>query len=171
MAGLDFDPIERAGELWDERVGDPSAMRVATSIMRVDQLLCAQFDRVLRPFDLTFARFEVLRMISFSRAGRLPLAKIGERLMVHPASVTNAVDRLVASGLVERTPDPSDRRRVFASLTAGGAQALAAATAALTDIDFGLGALSAADRDSVFATLRLIRAADWNSAAENRGAE
>lgn len=162
VAELDFDPIERAGELWHERVGDPSAMRVATSIMRVDQLLCAQFDRVLHPFGLTFARFEVLRMISFSRAGRLPLAKIGRRLMVHPASVTNAVDRLVASGFVERTPDPSDRRRVFASLTAEGERALTAATTALTDIDFGLGALSAQQRDAVFATLRILRADDWS---------
>lgn len=158
---LDFDPIERAGELWEQRVGEASAMRVATSIMRVDQLLSAQFDRVLRSFDITFSRYEVLRMISFSRDGRLPLSKIGERLMVHPASVTNAIDRLVASGLVERTPDDTDRRRVYASLTERGEQVLKAATAALTAIDFGLTALDQRQRAAVFDALRAVRAGDF----------
>jgi DNA-binding MarR family transcriptional regulator len=168
MAELDFDPIERAGDLWHQRVGDPSAMRVATSIMRVDQLLSAEFDRVLRPFGISFARYEVLRMISFSREGTLTLAKIGERLMVHPASVTSAIDRLVSSGLVDRRRDQSDRRRVFASLTAEGEQVLKAATKTLTDIDFGLGAVSAADREVLFDALRVIRAGDWSATGERR---
>ena len=114
---LPFDPIERAGILWEKHVGDASSMRVATSIMRVQQLLLGEFDRVLKPLGITFARYEVLRLLSFSREGRLPMSVIGERLMVHPTSVTNAIDRLVASGLVARTPDDQDRRRVYASLT------------------------------------------------------
>ena len=36
MPRLPFDPIERAGELWAERVGDPTAMKVVTSVMRVE---------------------------------------------------------------------------------------------------------------------------------------
>lgn len=158
---LDFDPIERAGTLWEKHVGDASAMRVATSVMRVQQLLSAEFDRVLKPFDITFARYEVLRLLSFSREGRLPLSVIGERLMVHPTSVTNAIDRLVASGLVERVPDDEDRRRVFASLTTEGKQALEWGTKALTDIEFGLAALTPKERDRMFTALRPIRAVDF----------
>ena len=158
---LDFDPIERAGVLWEKHVGESSAMRVATSVMRVQQLLSAEFDRVLKPFDITFARYEVLRLLSFSREGRLPLSVIGERLMVHPTSVTNAIDRLVTSGLVARKPDDEDRRRVFASLTADGERALLYGTKALTDIEFGLGALTKSERDQVFGALRTIRAADF----------
>ena len=158
---LPFDPIERAGVLWEKHVGDASSMRVATSIMRVQQLLIAEFDGVLKPLDLTFARYEVLRLLSFSREGRLPLSTIGQRLMVHPTSVTNAIDRLSDSGFVERTPDDADRRRIYASLTADGKRVLRRATKALTDIDFGLEALGAAERDSLFKVLRSVRASDF----------
>jgi DNA-binding MarR family transcriptional regulator len=160
---LPFDPIERAGILWEKHVGDASSMRVATSIMRVQQLLLAEFDGVLKPLDLTFARFEVLRLISFSREGRLPLNVIGERLMVHPTSVTNAIDRLAASGLVMRIPDDKDRRRVYASLTSDGKRVLRRATKALMDIDFGLTALNGSDRAQLFDVLRSVRASDFSA--------
>jgi DNA-binding MarR family transcriptional regulator len=159
---LPFDPIERAGILWEKHVGDASSMRVATSIMRVQQLLLGEFDRVLKPLDLTFARFEVLRLVSFSREGRLPLSIIGERLMVHPTSVTNAIDRLVVSGLVARIPDDQDRRRVYASLTSDGKRVLRRATKALMDIDFGLAALNGSDRAQLFDVLRSVRASDFS---------
>ncbi len=158
---LPFDPIERAGVLWEKHVGDASSMRVATSIMRVQQVLIAELDGVLKPLDLTFARYEVLRLVSFSRAGRLPLSMIGQRLMVHPTSVTNAIDRLTDSGFVERIPDDEDRRRVYASLTTEGKRVLRRATKALMDIDFGLGVLGTAERESLFTVLRSVRRADF----------
>ena len=130
--------------------------------MRVQQLLIAEFDAVLRPLDLTFARYEVLRLLSFSREGRLPLSIIGERLMVHPTSVTNAIDRLVASGLVARTPDDQDRRRVYASLTPDGKRVLRRATKALMDIDFGLAALDEPERERLFKVLRAVRSPDFD---------
>ena len=74
--------------------------------------------------------------------GSLPLSKIGERLMVHPTSVTNAIDRLEAQGLVKRLPDAADRRRTLAELTATGKDVLAAATKALMAIDFAIEGLS-----------------------------
>jgi DNA-binding MarR family transcriptional regulator len=160
---LPFDPIDRAGVLWEKHVGDASSMRVATSIMRVQQLLIAEFDGVLKPLELSFARYEVLRLVSFSREGRLPLSIIGQRLMVHPTSVTNAIDRLVESGFVERTPDDADRRRVYASLTADGKRVLRRATKALMAIDFGLEVLSASDRESLFKVLRAVRASDFDA--------
>jgi len=158
---LAFDPIARAGELWERHVGDASAMRVATSIMRVQQLVLGECDRALKPHGITFARYEVMRLLSFSREGRLALSVIGERLMVHPTSVTNAIDRLVASGLVERTPDAEDRRRVFASLTKEGTTVLRQATKALMDAEFGVGVLSADERDRLYGMLRPIREADF----------
>ena len=105
-------------------------MKLATSIMRVQQLILAELDAALKPYGITFARYEVLVLISFSAEGTLPLSKIGERLMVHPTSVTNAIDRLESQGLVSRLPDEADRRRTFAELTAKGKNVLAAATKA-----------------------------------------
>ena len=155
--GLPFDPIERAGETWERRFGPASAMRAATSVFRVQQILLARFDEVLKPHELTFARYEVLVLLTFSRSGELPLKVIGSRLMVHPTSVTNAIDRLVAAGYVRRRPNPDDGRGVLAGITDAGRAVVETATTALTDLDFGLGDLSEGERSSLFETLRRVR--------------
>ncbi len=156
-----FDPIERAGELWSERIGDDGPMRLATSIMRVQQLVLASLDAAVKPFDITFARFEVLVLLSFSRSGSLPLSKVGERLMVHPTSVTNLIDRLEAQGLVARTVDTADRRRILASLTPAGRRVLKRATAALTDIEFAVGTLAPTEQEKAYELLRELRSTDF----------
>ncbi|BDZ57268.1 MarR family winged helix-turn-helix transcriptional regulator [Barrientosiimonas endolithica] len=110
---LPFDPIRRAAQLWEERFGEDSpvaAMASATSVMRVQQILVARLDAAVAPFDLTFARYEALVLLSFSRNGELPMSKVGERLMIHPTSVTNIVQRLAAQGYVERVRNPRDGR-------------------------------------------------------------
>lgn len=157
-AKLPFDPIERAGQIWSRHIGDPTSMRLATSIMRVQQLISSELDAVLKPFGITFARYEVLQLISFSASGRLPLSKIGERLMVHPTSVTNAMDRLESQGLVRRVADDKDRRRTFAELTDEGERVLKEATAAITAIDFAIAGLSAEQQDQTYELLRNLRA-------------
>jgi len=134
-------------------------MRAATSVFRVQQILLARFDEVLRPHDLTFARYEALVLLRFSRRGELPLKIIGNRLMVHPTSVTNTVDRLTASGYVRRRRNPTDGRGVLAAITAGGRDVVELATAELMALDFGLSVLDAADLEHVVRVLRDVRAA------------
>ena len=95
-------------------------MAAITSIMRAHQILLAEVDAVVKPYGLTFARYEALVLLTFSKAGELPMSKIGERLMVHPTSVTNTVDRLVRSGLVDKRPNPNDGRGTLASITDKG---------------------------------------------------
>ena len=167
---LPFDPIERAGELWIERFGSPTAMRVATSIMRAQQLLIARFDAILRPHRLTFARYEALVLLHFSRSGSLPLSVIGRRLMVHPTSVTNSIDRLVADGLVERRPNPRDGRGVLAAITAAGRTLVATATDDLMRDGFGLAAYDEGQLDELFGLLRVIRldAGDFPDAGDDQ---
>jgi DNA-binding MarR family transcriptional regulator len=157
--GLSFDPIARAGETWEREFGPASAMRVATSVMRVQQILLARYDAVLRPYGITFARYEALVLLRFSRAGSLPLKVMGERLMVHPTSVTNIVDRLVSAGLVERRPNPADGRGVLAGLTEQGRDVVEQATRDLMAIDFGLDMLDEGARDQVYEQLRTVRLA------------
>jgi DNA-binding MarR family transcriptional regulator len=157
--GLPFDPIERAGEIWERRWGAASAMRVATSVMRAQQILLARYDAVLRPHGLTFARYEALVLLAFARTGELPLKVMGERLMVHPTSVTNTVDRLVAAGLAERRRNPDDGRGVLAALTTHGRTLVEAATQDLMAIDFGLAELTAEQREAVYGGLRDVRLA------------
>jgi DNA-binding MarR family transcriptional regulator len=155
--GLPFDPIERAGDSWEEHFGPAATMRAATSVFRVQQILLARFDEALRPHALTFARYEVLVLLTFSRTGELPLKVIGSRLMVHPTSVTNAIERLVAAGYVDRRPNPADGRGVLAGITERGRAVVQEATAALTALDFGLGDVPEAELRTLFDILKRVR--------------
>lgn len=134
-------------------------MAVVTSVMRLQQVFLSKADATLRPLELTFARYEVLMLLSFSKNRSLPLGKIGERLQVNAASVTNAVDRLERQGLVERHPNPVDGRGTLATLTASGSRLAHEATGLMnTRVFSDLGVDDSAMRD-LFATLSLLRQA------------
>ena len=135
---LPFDPIQRAATLWERRIGPSHTMAAVTSIMRVQQILLSAVDSALRPHGLTFARYEALVLLTFARTGRLPMRVMGERLQLHPTSVTNIVDRLQADGLVKRIPHPTDRRATLVEITEAGTTRREEATRAVTAIDFGL---------------------------------
>jgi DNA-binding MarR family transcriptional regulator len=132
-------------------------MAAVTSVMRAEQILLAQVDEVLRPFELTFARYEALTLLWFSQHGSLPLGKIGQRLQVHPTSVTNTIDRLESQGLACRVPHPTDRRTTLAEITPQGRALAEQATAALNEAAFKATGLSERDLDDLFRLLRKLR--------------
>jgi DNA-binding MarR family transcriptional regulator len=119
---LDSDPIEEARRQWVTHGWENAAdgMAAVTSIVRAQQIVLQRIDTVLRPLDLTFARYEILTLLSFTRTGSLPMTKMGALLQVHPTSVTSAVDRLEGQGFVERVPHPSDRRALAATTALNG---------------------------------------------------
>lgn len=142
---LPFDPIDEARRNWEQRGWADAApgMAAVTSIMRAQQIILSRVDAQLKPLGLTFARYEVLMLLEFSRTGTLPMRVIGNRLQVHPTSVTNAVDRLESDGLVARAPHPDDRRAVLVRITEPGRAVAAEATTRLNGsvfTDLGLGA-------------------------------
>ncbi len=157
---LKLDPIAEARRHWEARwPADPSrAMAAITSIMRSQQLLLARYDELLKPFRLTFPRYEALMLLSFTQAGELPIGKMGERLQVHRSSVTNVVEKLVADGLAERVPHPTDGRATLVRITGEGRHVAAAATAVLNEDLFGLGALAEQDQEALIRVLRALRA-------------
>jgi DNA-binding MarR family transcriptional regulator len=156
---LPFDPIERAAAIWQRRFGDPKAMAAVTSIMRAHQILLAELDARLRPFGLTFARYEALVLLSFSRSGALPLSLIGDRLMVHPTSVTNTINRLEQAKLVIRRPNPADKRGTLAEITQAGRELVEVTTATLMAADFGLSDYQPGQLDAMFGLLEKLRIA------------
>jgi DNA-binding MarR family transcriptional regulator len=156
---LPFDPIARAAEIWERRFGDSRAMAAVTSIMRAQQILIAELDALLRPHRLTFARYEALVLLTFSREGALPLRIVGERLMVHPTSVTNIINRLQGQGLVARRPNPEDGRGTLAEITPAGRELVARATADLMAAEFCLPGYDAARLEEMFGMLRGLRVA------------
>src|SRR5689334_4413468 len=159
---LPFDPIERAGELWERHWPEEQpvvfdAMRAVTSIMRAQQILIAQLDGLLRPHGITFSRYEALVLLVHSANGSLPLSKIGERLQVHATSVTNVIDRLEGAGLVRREPNPRDGRGTLAVVTEDGRQVARKATAELNAAKFGMTSLEPGEMQQMFRLLRRLR--------------
>ena len=158
-ARLPFDPVEEAARQWASHWDEMPRMRAVTSLMRVHQLVLGELDELLRPLGLTFARYEVLVLLSFSRRGALPLGKIGERLQVHATSVTPLVKRLEAADLIQRTPHPEDGRAVLASITPQGRAVMDKATQAIVEARFALGSLSESECDRLTALLTRPRSA------------
>lgn len=124
------DPIAAARANW-ERAGwgeVADGMVAVTSVMRAHQILLARVEAALRPYELSFSRFELLRLLAFSRTGALPITKASDRLQVHVTSVTHAIRRLAAAGLVERLPHPTDGRTTLVSITELGRDTVERAT-------------------------------------------
>jgi DNA-binding MarR family transcriptional regulator len=135
-------------------------MAAVTSVMRAQQIYLARVEAVLKPFELSFARYELLMILLFSRRGSLPLNRLGARLQVHPTSVTNAVNRLERQGFLRRLPHPTDGRTTLAEITPAGRTVASAATEAVNAAVFSQPGLSS---DRLDALVRLL--ADLRSAA------
>ena len=155
---LSIDPIAEARRQWDRRWEGGAVMAAATSIMRAQQIVLARVDEVLRPYELTFARYEALVLLSFSRRGALPMGKMGERLMIHPTSVTNIADRLEDQGFVRRVPHETDGRSTLVSITDAGRQVMERATKEVIASSFGLEALDEGELDEMTRLVRTVRA-------------
>ena len=157
---LESDPIEEARRQWIAHGWEAAAdgMAAVTSIFRAQQIVLQRIDAVLRPLELTFARYEILTLLSFTKAGSLPMTRMGALLQVHPTSVTSAVDRLEFQGFVERRPHPTDRRAVLASITEAGRERALAATTALNSRIFEQIGLTGPETTQLRNVLRALRA-------------
>ncbi len=156
---LPVDPLAEAKRQWMAHGWTDAAdgMSVVVSVMRAQQLLLGRVEATLRPFELSFARFEVLRLLAFSREGRLPLSSVVARLQVHATSVSSTAERLVRDGLIVREPHPHDGRAAMLALTDEGRGLAERATAALNAEVFrdpGLSLADAADLVAIVARLR-----------------
>lgn len=156
---LPIDPLAEAKRQWLVHGWADAAdgMAVVTSVMRAQQLLLARVDTSLKPFGLSFARFEVLRLLAFSRSGSLPLSSVVARLQVHPTTVTSTAERLVRDGLIVREPHPHDGRAALLALTVAGRDLVNRATTALNTDVFaapGVPPEDAADLVAIVARLR-----------------
>lgn len=157
------DPIAEARRQWQAHGWGEAAtgMAAVTSVVRLNQLFQARAEAALKPFGITFSRFEVLRLLLFSRSRALPMSVVSSRLQVHPASATSSVDRLVKDGLVRREPNPDDGRGVLVSVTDQGIALMSGATAALNEMFVDL-ALDPDDQEALVAI-----AARYRQAVEN----
>jgi DNA-binding MarR family transcriptional regulator len=120
--------------------------------------LSRQVEIKLSEFQLSVSQFRVLdRLYGGSAAGR----SLAEWLAVKPPSITALVDGLVSRGLVRRTGDPTDRRRVTHELTSEGRALHAEALSALAARLSHLHSFVADEVDDAIEVL-----ATWNQAIE-----
>lgn len=132
-------------------------MAAVTSIMRAQQIMLARVEKLLAPFKLTFARYELLRLLSFTREGAMPMASASSRLQVHPTSVTNTTDRLEEAGLLKRTAHPTDGRATLIRITPEGRDVVDRATEVINREFFTDVGLSPEDRDTLVQILARFR--------------
>lgn len=158
---LPVDPLAEAKRQWLAHGWTDAAdgMTVVTSVMRAQQLLLARVDATLKPLALTFARYEMLRLLAFSRAGRLPLSSVVARLQVHATTVTSTAERLVRDGLIVREPHPHDGRAALLALTDPGRALVEKATAALNSEVFSDPGISRDDATELVAIVARMRKA------------
>lgn len=156
---LAVDPIAEAKRQWTAHGwGDVApGMAAVTSVMRAHQLMLARVEGALKPFNLSFARYELLTLLSFTRDGQMPMASASARLQVHPTSVTSTVNRLESDELVRREPHPHDGRATLVVLTALGRERAAAAARVLNDEVFASPGLSPEDTTQLVSILARFR--------------
>jgi DNA-binding MarR family transcriptional regulator len=111
----------------------------------------------LKPYDLSFSRFELLRLLAFSHTGALPIAKASDRLQVHVTSVTHAIRRLEAAGFVERVPHPTDGRTTLVQITTLGRSTVEDATITLNNEVFSDLGMSSEEARALVASIGALR--------------
>lgn len=156
---LPFDPIEEAVRQWRAHGWGDAAdgMAAITSVMRAQAIMLARAEAVLRPLGLSFARYELLTLLSFTRSGNLPMARAGTLLQVHPTSITNVVSRLEKAGMVRREPHPGDGRAVLIQITEQGRALAAEATKHINAAVFTQPGLAPEQLRTLFSVIRDLR--------------
>ena len=102
-------------------LSEPGPLGLFTRITRVGLLVDAFQHRCLDPFGLLFIDYSVLRLLQLAGAPyRMSPTELSEIVLRSSGGMTQILDRLEKAGLVERSADPSDRRKVVAGLTPEG---------------------------------------------------
>ena len=110
----------------------------------------------LAPWDIAPSQFRALRVLK--RHGVMRLSELADHLRIAARSATEVIDALEARDLVERRPDPADRRATLVEVTEHGISVLDAVGAARgTEAERVFGRLSPADRADLTRILRKLQ--------------
>ncbi len=95
------------------------------AIVGVAEDLQRGFSELFKATDLSFAQYNVLRILRGAGPEGLTCGGVSERLVQHDPDVTRLLDRLEKRALIERHRDQKDRRVVRTAITQGGLELLA----------------------------------------------
>jgi DNA-binding MarR family transcriptional regulator len=102
-------------------LSEPGALGLFTRITRVALLVDAFQHRSLDPLGLLFIDYSILRLLQLAGPPyRMSPTELSEIVLRSSGGMTQILDRLETAGLIERSADPSDRRKVVVGLTPDG---------------------------------------------------
>lgn len=134
----------------------PPKRRLGFLINDVARMLRTLADQRAREFGMTRAQWAVLVRLEHSEG--LKQSALAEMLDIQPITLTRLVDRLCESGMIERRPDPNDRRAKLLYLTPAARPLMAQLNAAGEDVmNTALARISDPDVRHMIANLELAR--------------
>ena len=135
---------------------DPSPLELVGRVIVLAGLLERRVETALAHHHLTLGQFDILATLRRQAGkGGLTPTQLLRSVVLSSGGMTSRLDKLEATGLIDRKPDPSDRRGVVVSLTAKGRKVIDAATATrFEEAQDSLPELSAADRKALADMLR-----------------
>ncbi|HOE96411.1 MAG TPA: MarR family transcriptional regulator [Candidatus Sumerlaeota bacterium] len=134
--------------------------RSLLAIVLTGSQLAKEADRLLRPFGLTEAQFNVLMLLKYQadENGSLNQTRLGRMLLVNRSNVTGLVDRMEEAGWVQRTAESGDRRVKLIGLTARGRKLVERAEEAyFQSIDRLMDGIPRAELERMESILELLR--------------
>ena len=136
---------------------DPSPLALVGRVIVLAQHLERSVEAALAAHRLTLGQFDILATLRrHGPKGGLTPTQLLRSVVLSSGGMTSRLDKLEASGLVLRKPDPSDRRGVVVALTAKGKKVIDAATATrFAEADGSLPPLSAAEQKVLTDQLRV----------------
>lgn len=158
------DRVDEIVDLWQQREPDldVSSLHVVGRLLRAAGRVDRARERALEAYGLTPGDFDVIATLRRVGSPEGVNAKhLSASALITSGAMTTRLDRLERAGLVERRPDPADRRAVLVRLTeAGQQQAGAAVRAVLQAHEECLQGLSDRDRQQLATALRKLMPAD-----------
>lgn len=162
MGAMDapHDSVDEALDQWAREWPDldVEAKKVINRVGRISVQFDRRFKATLAAQDLSYYAFKLLATLR--RSGppyRLTPTDLSRSLLVSSGTMTHQIDQLEEAGLVQRLPDPSDRRSSLVTLTGAGRERIDRALLAnAEDERAALAALSPGDRAGLERLLRKL---------------
>lgn len=118
------DSAAEAGSAAHEEAADD----VVTAVLTASRLLVSVSARSLAAVEETLTLPQFRMLVVLDSRGALNISRLGEHLDVIPSTAMRMVDRLAAVGMLERSPNPVNRREILISLTGKGRSTVRRAT-------------------------------------------
>jgi DNA-binding MarR family transcriptional regulator len=153
-----IDSIEWCRRRWEENKGsEPDLFAAMGAVLRLEQLVGGTLDRLLRGYGLNRTAYLILVTLRLKRDRTLTMGQLSKRLLLHPTTVSLVIDKLQTRELVTRSPHPTDRRTILATLTDEGADTLTTVSESLSKHNYGLEGVDSRTAIALTETIRRVR--------------